>query len=60
MGNNDSQPKPVRFLLTRYTNKQEKIMSLHDAIENDIHELQDLLPETDEGKLLDKAAKLWG
>lgn len=35
-------------------------MNLHDAIKNYIHELQDLLQETDEGTLLDKAAELWG
>lgn len=35
-------------------------MSLHDAIENYIHELQNLLQETDKGTLLDKAAELWG
>jgi len=34
-------------------------MSLHDNIQNYINELQDLLLETDEQKLLDKAYSKW-
>jgi len=34
-------------------------MSLHDKIQSHINELQDLLLETDEQKLLDKAYSKW-
>lgn len=35
-------------------------MNLHNEIQNHISELQDLLTETDEQKLLNKARKQWG
>jgi len=35
-------------------------MSLHDEIQNYINELQNLLKETNEETLLDKACKQWG
>jgi hypothetical protein len=35
-------------------------MSLHDEIQNHINELQDLLKETNEETLLDKAREQWG
>ena len=35
-------------------------MSLHDEIQRHINYLQELLLETDEQKLLDKAYKKWG
>ena len=35
-------------------------MSLHDDIQSHINELQELLLETDEQKLLDKAYNKWG
>ena len=35
-------------------------MSLHDDIQSHINELQELLKETDEDALLDKARKQWG
>jgi hypothetical protein len=35
-------------------------MSVHNAIQNYIHDLQDLLKETNEQALIDKARELWG
>jgi hypothetical protein len=35
-------------------------MSLHDEIQNHINELQDLLKESNEETLLDKARQQWG
>jgi len=35
-------------------------MSLHDAIQNHINDLQKLLNETTEQALIDKARELWG
>jgi hypothetical protein len=35
-------------------------MSLHNAIQNYINDLQDLLNETTEQALIDKARELWG
>jgi hypothetical protein len=35
-------------------------MSLHDDIQSHINELQDLLKETNEDMLLDKAREQWG